>query len=141
MAQGGRVDSVPAVRRHLVFFSGTLFVLSVGAVAFFGCGSDDDDAAASSSGAPAASTSSPEDGGTGWSGDSGGEGAPQPSDSGGGTSSPLIDERPYAVKVPANYDPAVPTPLVVSLHGYTGNAQVHEASRQEVVSRPSWRRR
>jgi len=113
------------VRRHLVFFSGTLFVLSAGAVTFWGCGSDDA-AGAASSGAPAASTST-EDGGTTSGGGSSGEGAPQPSDSGGGASSPIIDERPYAVKVPTNYDPAVPTPLVVSLHGYTGNARVHEA--------------
>lgn len=41
-------------------------------------------------------------------------------------SSPLSD-RPYAVTTPSKYDATVPTPLVVLLHGYTGNARQLDA--------------
>jgi len=34
---------------------------------------------------------------------------------------PLVLARPYAEVVPASYDPATPTPLVVLLHGYGAN--------------------
>lgn len=32
---------------------------------------------------------------------------------------PLVDARPYAVQLPSTYDPEVPTPLILSLHGFT----------------------
>jgi polyhydroxybutyrate depolymerase len=40
--------------------------------------------------------------------------------------SPLIAARPYAVTQPSKYDPNVPTPLVVLLHGYTYTAKVQD---------------
>jgi polyhydroxybutyrate depolymerase len=114
-------DTVARVRRQILGFGVLSFAL---ALASWGCASEEDGAAA-----PAGSTAPPtgEDGGQ----DSM-DGSP-PTDAGGGggdgdaAPSSILDERPYAVKVPAKYDPAVPTPLVLSLHGYSGTAKVHEA--------------
>ncbi len=41
--------------------------------------------------------------------------------------SPLVTERPYDVTKPSKYDPNVPTPLVVLLHGYTGSAKIQDS--------------
>jgi polyhydroxybutyrate depolymerase len=37
---------------------------------------------------------------------------------------PLIQERPYEMHVPASYDKATPTPLVMALHGRPGTGEV-----------------
>jgi polyhydroxybutyrate depolymerase len=39
----------------------------------------------------------------------------------------LIDDRPYMTTIPDSYDPAVPAPLVVLLHGYGANGFVQNA--------------
>jgi len=43
--------------------------------------------------------------------------------SGGSSSSPedLVDDRPYELRVPSSYDVNTPTPLIVVLHGFTGD--------------------
>jgi polyhydroxybutyrate depolymerase len=41
--------------------------------------------------------------------------------------SPLLIARPYDHKVPASYDPARPTPLVIVLHGYGANGAGQDA--------------
>ena len=41
-------------------------------------------------------------------------------------SSQLVVDRPYDVTKPSKYDPNVPTPLVVLLHGYTGTAKIQD---------------
>jgi polyhydroxybutyrate depolymerase len=38
-----------------------------------------------------------------------------------------VGRGPVPVAVPAAYDPTTPTPLVISLHGYSGNAERHDA--------------
>jgi polyhydroxybutyrate depolymerase len=48
---------------------------------------------------------------------------------GGGTpvdDSPIGGDRPVTVYVPRSYDPAVPTPLVMLLHGYSADGEVEE---------------
>ncbi len=35
-------------------------------------------------------------------------------------------ERPWVLQIPPDYDPAVPTPLLVVLHGGVGSAKVHD---------------
>lgn len=40
--------------------------------------------------------------------------------------SPLVVERPYDVRTPSTYDPNVPTPLVLLLHGYTATAKIQD---------------
>lgn len=37
---------------------------------------------------------------------------------------PLVAQRPYELGVPAGYDPTVPTPLLLVLHGYGASGQV-----------------
>ena len=39
----------------------------------------------------------------------------------------LIAARPYASKVPAKYDPKVPTPLLILLHGYTASGALQDS--------------
>ena len=48
--------------------------------------------------------------------------APQPAIPPGSTGTVDLGERPFQLRVPAGYDPARPTALVVALHGYTSNA-------------------
>jgi polyhydroxybutyrate depolymerase len=45
----------------------------------------------------------------------------------GGSSSPLITDRPYDSYVPPHYDPSKPAPLVVMLHGYGATPFVEDA--------------
>ena len=42
------------------------------------------------------------------------------------TTSQLVVDRPYDVTTPSKYDPNVPTPLVVLLHGYTATAKIQD---------------
>ena len=43
-----------------------------------------------------------------------------------GPSNPLVAARPYEAKVPSNYNPKTPTPLVVLLHGYGASGVVQD---------------
>ncbi len=52
-------------------------------------------------------------------------GAPSPRDAGDGQA--LVAARPFYLKVPKKYDGSKPTPLVVMLHGYGGNAKILDA--------------
>lgn len=40
--------------------------------------------------------------------------------------SPLIEPRPYAIKVPSGYDRNTPTPLLLLLHGYSASAALQD---------------
>jgi polyhydroxybutyrate depolymerase len=39
----------------------------------------------------------------------------------------VLADRPYDLVVPTTYDPTVPMPLVIGLHGYTSNGQAQKA--------------
>lgn len=108
---------LPSVRSGLRLRATALLTSSAIALvvssALGACGSEDP--AASSSGA------TPDEGGAGeTTGD--GDGASDAR----GERSPLVVERPYDVTTPSKYDPNVPTPLVLLLHGYTATAKIQD---------------
>jgi polyhydroxybutyrate depolymerase len=81
----------------------------------------DDETAASPGGGTSTSSStssSGEEGEGGASSSSSGDGGGQ-----GGGDGGMFDKRPYRTTVPSKYDKNKPTPLVVLLHGYTGNSK------------------
>lgn len=78
------------------------------------CGGDDDDQAAPPAAGDDASTAPGDDGG-------------DPAEASTDAPPSIFTERPYAVTTPSKYDAKVPTPLVVLLHGYSGNAAVQDA--------------
>jgi polyhydroxybutyrate depolymerase len=107
-------------------------ILSCSALVF-GCGSDSTTAGFSeltTSGSPsggsggmAAATAGS---GSNSSGNGGSGGGDSMASSGSGNSGPIGGDRPVEVHVPPGYDPSVPTPLVILLHGYSANGQLQE---------------
>ncbi|MBX3205779.1 MAG: alpha/beta fold hydrolase [Labilithrix sp.] len=91
-----------------------LSVVAIGFGALAACGDDD---------AGQAGPSGPGDDAGVTPGDDAGGGV----DGGGDAPASLFTERPYAVTTPSKYDAKVPTPLVVLLHGYSGNAGFQDA--------------
>lgn len=102
---------MPAVLHldRVLFVSATLTVAALAA-----CSSEGDQTAASPR-SPAA--------------DAGDAPAPGEEDAGAEkpTTSPLVTDRPFAVKEPSGYDGSAALPLVVLLHGYTGTSKVVDA--------------
>ncbi|MBX3196851.1 MAG: alpha/beta hydrolase fold domain-containing protein [Labilithrix sp.] len=90
-----------------------LSIAALGLAAPLACGGDDDDAQAAPPG-PGEDASTPPDDGA-------------PSETTTDAPATIFTERPYAVTTPSKYDAKVATPLVVLLHGYSGNASFQDS--------------
>jgi polyhydroxybutyrate depolymerase len=95
-------------RRHIIAAFVAALAVS-GAAMLLGCGGDDSTPTVGADAAPGVIDAAPGDDATSG-----------PPTSFGGA-------RPAELKVPSSYDPAVPTPLVVALHGYSPNTAYLEA--------------
>jgi polyhydroxybutyrate depolymerase len=54
-------------------------------------------------------------------------GGPTPSPDLAPATDPLVAARPYSVTLPAGHEPAVPSPLIVVLHGYSATGAIEDA--------------
>ncbi|MBX3216561.1 MAG: alpha/beta fold hydrolase [Labilithrix sp.] len=90
-----------------------LSVVALGLAAPLACGGDGDDGQAAPPAPGDDASTTPDDGG--------------PTEASSDAPATIFTERPYAVTTPSKYDAKVATPLVVLLHGYSGNASFQDS--------------